>query len=202
MISADGQIIIAVLQIDGHEIGGHMGRRHPATRDLLGPDRRIPAHPIPVHGGYQQILWASPSGRLLMRSRLVGRTRRSPAAEHARRHRRPPRAIRGPRTGIEPDPPAPAAIALQQLLSATSYRDLPHAVSADLDADGADLPTDGEGADLPVQVCRESSIRRRRPCVSATRLRNIAPPAGCPRRACLLTQPRPTARNCPSGLSA
>jgi hypothetical protein len=56
-----------------------------------------------------------------------------------------------------------------------------------LDADGADLATEGERAEVPVLVCRESSVRRRRARVSATRLRNIAPPVGYPCRACLLT---------------
>ena len=53
-----------------------------------------------------------------------------------------------------------------------------------------------------VQICQfwcaaSCPFVRRRACVSATRLRNIAPPAGCPRRACLLTQSSPAARNCP-----
>lgn len=47
----------------------------------------------------------------------------------------------------------------------------------ELDADGADRRTDDGRADLPVLVCRQSSVRRRQACVSATRLRNITPAA-------------------------
>ena len=68
MISADGQIIIAVLQIDGHDIGGHMAgvTQQLATFSARTGEFLHTLNSIRVHGGYQQILWASPSGQLLI----------------------------------------------------------------------------------------------------------------------------------------
>jgi hypothetical protein len=66
MISADGHTIIAVLQIDGQR-----GSRDRVTQKLVtfsastGELLRTLNH-IPVHGGYQQVLWASPSAQLLI----------------------------------------------------------------------------------------------------------------------------------------
>lgn len=66
MISADGQTIIAVLQIDGR-----LGSRDPVTQKLVtfsastGELLRT-LHHIPVHGGYQQVLWTDPSAQLLI----------------------------------------------------------------------------------------------------------------------------------------
>ncbi len=68
MISADGQTIIAVLQIDAQRAGG---RTAGVTQKLVtfsastGELLRTLNH-IPVHGGYQQVLWASPSAQLLI----------------------------------------------------------------------------------------------------------------------------------------
>ena len=68
MISADGQVIIAVLQVDAQGTGGRTGG---VSQQLVtfsastGTLLRTLNH-IPVHGGYQQILWASPSGQLLI----------------------------------------------------------------------------------------------------------------------------------------
>ncbi len=68
MISADGQTIIAVLQVDGQRGGGPTDR---VTQKLVtfsastGELLRTLNH-IPVHGGYQQVLWASPSAQLLI----------------------------------------------------------------------------------------------------------------------------------------
>jgi hypothetical protein len=68
MISADGQTIIAVLQVDGQRGGGPADR---VTQKLVtfsastGELLRTLNH-IPVHGGYQQVLWASPSAQLLI----------------------------------------------------------------------------------------------------------------------------------------
>ena len=68
MISADSQTIIAVVQVEAQGIGGHLGG---VTQKLVtfsagtGALLRTLNH-IPVHGGYQQVLWASPSARLLI----------------------------------------------------------------------------------------------------------------------------------------
>ena len=68
MISADGQTIIAVLQIDAQRAGG---RTASVTQKLVtfsastGELLRTLNH-IPVHGGYQHVLWASPSAQLLI----------------------------------------------------------------------------------------------------------------------------------------
>ncbi len=67
MISADGQTIIAVLQIDAQRAGG---RTAGVTQKLAtfsastGKLQRTLNH-IPVHG-YQHVLWASPSAQLLI----------------------------------------------------------------------------------------------------------------------------------------
>ena len=68
MSSADGQTIIAVLQIEGHDATGHMAG---VTQQLVTFSARTgeflhTLNSIPVRGGYQQILWASPSGQLLI----------------------------------------------------------------------------------------------------------------------------------------
>lgn len=68
MISADGQIIIAVLQVETH----HGSWRMPdITQKLVTFSARTGAllrtlNHIPVHGGYEQVLWASPSAQLLI----------------------------------------------------------------------------------------------------------------------------------------
>jgi hypothetical protein len=68
MISADGQVIIAVIQLDPQETSGRMGG---VTQKLVtfsastGTLLRTLNH-IPVYGGYQQVLWASPSAQLLI----------------------------------------------------------------------------------------------------------------------------------------
>jgi len=68
MISADGQTIIAVLQIDAQRAGG---RTTSVTQKLVtfsastGELLRTLNH-IPVHGGYQHVLWASPSAQMLI----------------------------------------------------------------------------------------------------------------------------------------
>jgi len=68
MICADGQVIIAVLQVDAQGTGGRTGG---VSQQLVtfsastGTLLRTLNH-IPVHGGYQQVLWASPSGQLLI----------------------------------------------------------------------------------------------------------------------------------------
>jgi hypothetical protein len=77
MISADGQTIIAVLQVDGQRGGGPADR---VTHKLVtfsastGELLRTLNH-IPVHAGYQQVLWASPSAQLL----IVSGTQPGPA---------------------------------------------------------------------------------------------------------------------------
>jgi hypothetical protein len=66
MISADGRTIIAVLQIDGQR-----GSTDSVTQKLItfsastGELLRTLNH-IPVHGGYQHVLWADPSAQLLI----------------------------------------------------------------------------------------------------------------------------------------
>ena len=68
MISADGQTIIAVIQVEAQHASGHTGG---VTQKLLtfsastGALLRTLNH-IPVHGGYQQVLWASPSAQPLI----------------------------------------------------------------------------------------------------------------------------------------
>jgi hypothetical protein len=62
---------------------------------------------------------------------------------------------------------------------------------------GTDPPTKRQRADLPLLVRRGSSVRRRRPCVAATGLRNIAPPT-MSASAWLLAHSPPTARSCRS----
>jgi hypothetical protein len=76
MISADGQTIIAVIQVDPQDATGRMAG---VTQKLVtfsastGELLRTLNH-IPVHGGYQQVLWASPSAQLL----IVSGTRPGP----------------------------------------------------------------------------------------------------------------------------
>jgi hypothetical protein len=66
MISTDGQTIIAVIRVEAQHASGHTGG---VTQKLLtfsasaGALLRTLNH-IPVHGGYQQVLWASPSAQL------------------------------------------------------------------------------------------------------------------------------------------
>jgi hypothetical protein len=66
MISADGQTIIAVLQVEPH----HGSWRMPGvTQKLVTFSARTGAllrtlNRLPVHGGYEHVLWASPSAQL------------------------------------------------------------------------------------------------------------------------------------------
>ena len=68
LISADGQVIIAVTQIGAH----HPSGRVPGVTQKLvtfsastGTLLRELNH-LPVHGGYEHVAWASPSGQLLI----------------------------------------------------------------------------------------------------------------------------------------
>lgn len=68
MISADGQVIIAVLQVDAQDATGRMGgvsQKLVTFSAMTGALLRTLNH-IPVHGGYQQVLWASPSAQPLL----------------------------------------------------------------------------------------------------------------------------------------
>ena len=68
MISADGQVIIAVIQVDAPDTSQRMGG---VSQKLVtfsadtGTLLRTLNH-IPAHGGYQQVLWTSPSAQLLI----------------------------------------------------------------------------------------------------------------------------------------
>ncbi len=78
MISPDGQTIIAVLQVHAHDASGRIGH---ASQKLVtfsastGTLLRT-LNSIPVHGQYQNVLWASPSARLL----IVNGTQPGPTA--------------------------------------------------------------------------------------------------------------------------
>ena len=68
MVSADGQTIIAVLQIKAPDV---RGRRAAVTQKLATFSARTgellrTLDWIPVHNGYQHVLWASPSAQLLI----------------------------------------------------------------------------------------------------------------------------------------
>ena len=68
MISADGQVIIAVLQVEAPGTGGRMGgvsQKLVTFSASTGTLLRTLNH-IPVHGGYRQVLWTSPSAQLLI----------------------------------------------------------------------------------------------------------------------------------------
>jgi len=68
LISADGQVIIAVTQVEAHHASGRMPG---VTQKLLtfsattGTLLRELNHLL-VHGGYEHVPWASPSGQLLI----------------------------------------------------------------------------------------------------------------------------------------
>ena len=68
LISAGGQVIIAVIQVEAHHASGRMPG---VTQKLVtfsantGTLLRELNH-LPVHGGYEHVPWASPSGQLLI----------------------------------------------------------------------------------------------------------------------------------------
>ena len=67
-ISADGQTIIAVIQVEAQHTSGHTGgitQKRLTLSASTGALLRTLNH-IPVHGGYQQVPWASPSAQLLI----------------------------------------------------------------------------------------------------------------------------------------
>ena len=68
MISAGGQVIIAVLQVEAPGTGSRMGgvsQKLVTFSASTGTLLRTLNH-IPVHGGYQRVLWTSPSAQLLI----------------------------------------------------------------------------------------------------------------------------------------
>jgi hypothetical protein len=68
LISADGQVIIAGIQVEAHHAGGRMPG---VTQKLVtfsaktGTLLRELNH-LPAHGGYEHVPWASPSGQRLI----------------------------------------------------------------------------------------------------------------------------------------
>ena len=68
LISAGGQVIIVVIQVEAHHASGRMPG---VTQKLVtfsattGTLLRELNH-LPVHGGYEHVPWASPSGQLLI----------------------------------------------------------------------------------------------------------------------------------------
>jgi hypothetical protein len=66
MISADGQTIIAVLQLDGRLGSADRVTQKLVTFSASTGELLHTLNHIPVHGGYQQVLWASPSAQLLI----------------------------------------------------------------------------------------------------------------------------------------
>ena len=68
IISPDGQVIAAVIQITAHDGRGHIFgvTQKLATFSATTGEQLGTLNHIPVHGGYQQILWASPSAHLLI----------------------------------------------------------------------------------------------------------------------------------------
>jgi len=66
MISADGQAIIAVLQLDGRLGSADRVTQKLVTFSASTGELLHTLNHIPVHGGYQHVLWASPSAQLLI----------------------------------------------------------------------------------------------------------------------------------------